>query len=274
MPVIAVSSDSTEQGEAIARQVAEKLGYRLLGRELLDEVARDNDLDQAEMIKALDEAPGFLGMRARRRRELLTHVQAACLEKLLDDDVVCHGLAAHLYVVGVSHALRVRVLDNPGRRAAALSEQKGLDKEKVRKLLEKETQDRRRWSLEAFGEDETDPAMYDMVLSLATLDPDQAVDIICEAAAYPKFQAMTYSRKCMADFALASQVRRKLMQQFPDIRVRVSDGTVVAHVLSLRRDQRKKQELVRKLAGEVPGVSYVEVHVINDVFAQAAQSER
>ncbi len=274
MPIIAVSSDSPELGEAIAGQAAQHLGYQLLGRELLGEVARDNDLDQAELVKALDEAPGFLGMRARRRQELLTHVQASCLERLLADNIVCHGLAAHLYVVGISHAMRVRVLENPGRRLKALAEQRGVEPEKARKLLERETQDRRRWSQEAFGEDETDPAMYDMVLSLATLDAEQAVEIICEAADYPKFQAMTYSRKCLADFALASQVRRRLMQQFPDIRVRVSDGTVVAHVLSLRRDQRKKQEVVRKLAGEVPGVSYVEVHVINDVFSQAAQSER
>ena len=75
--------------------------------------------------------------------------------------------------------------------------------------------------------------MYDMVLSLGTLNADQAAGIICDAADYPKFQAMTYSRKCLDDFALASKVRQKLMGQFPDIRLQVSDGTVVAHVVSL-----------------------------------------
>ena len=44
--------------------------------------------------------------------------------------------------------------------------------------------------------------------------------------------------------------------------------------LRLKRNQREKQETVRKLAGQVPGVRYVEVHVINDLFAQAALSER
>ena len=113
MPVIAVSSDSFEQGEAVAREVAQRLGYQFLGRELVAEVAKDKGLAEEEIFRALEEATRFLGMRARRRRELLTHLKAACLERLKEDNIVCHGLGAHLYVIGVSHAMRVRVLEKP-----------------------------------------------------------------------------------------------------------------------------------------------------------------
>ena len=274
MPLIALSSDSYQLGEQIAQEAAERLGYQCLGRELLAEVAKDNGVNEDDLAKVLEEAPRFMGMRARRRRELLTHIQAACLERLQNDNIVCHGLAAHLYVIEVSHAMRVRVLNNPTKVLKDLAKEKNLSQEKARKLLDLMIQERRRWSMESFGEDETDPAMYDMVLSLYTLEPGQVVDIICEAAGYPKFQAMTYSRKCMADAVLASQVRQKLMHKFPNVRLRVSNGIVVAQVLALKRDQRKKQEAVRELAGQVPGVSYVEVHVINDEIAQAALSGR
>ncbi|RJX29912.1 MAG: cytidylate kinase-like family protein [Desulfarculus sp.] len=274
MSLIAISADSYPQGLDIAQRTAAALGYGLLGRELLAQVAADRGLPQEQLVQALEETPGFFGMRTRRQQELLLHIQAACLERLLADNLVCYGLGAHLYLVGVSHALRVRVLAEPQQRAAELAALRGLPPERAAKLLERQDQERRRWSSQFFQADEMDPAQYDMVLSLGNLEPEKAVEIICDAAGYRKFQAMTYSRKCLQDKALAARVLAKLMPRFPDIRLQASDGTVVAQVQSLKRDQRKKQEAVRELASQVPGVSYVEVQVIRDYFGQAAQSGR
>ncbi len=274
MPVITISADFFEQGQQIAQETAKALGYEYLGRELLAELAREHDLAEEDLVKALDEPPGFLGMRTRRRQQLLAHIQAACLERLLADNIACYGLGAHLYVIGVSHALQVRILADPEQRVAELTKRQGMPQERARKQVQREDEGRQRWSKEFFGLDETDASLYDMVLSLATLEPEKAVEIICDAAGYRKFQPMTYSRNYLRDKALASKVRLKLMERFPDIRVQASDGTVVAQVQSLKRDQRKKQEAVRELASQVPGVNYVEVHIISNFFEQAAESER
>lgn len=274
MPVITIAADFLELGREIAQKTAAALGYELLGRELLPEVARQHNLSPEELVKALDEAPSLLSMGTRRRQKLLAHIQTACLERLLADKVVCYGLGAHLYVTGVSHALRVRVLSDPHRRAADLAQAQGIALSKAGKLVQRQDQGRRRWSREFFQADETDPALYDMVLSMSTLEPEKAVEIICDAAGYRKFQPMTYSRKYLKDKALASKVRETLMERFPDLRVSASDGTVVVQIQSLKRQQRKKREEVRQIASQVPGVDYVEVHVINAFFDQAAQSGR
>ena len=130
-----------------------------------------------------------------------------------------------------------------------MAEAEGVPLERARKLACASAEEQRRWSQEAYGLDQTDPSLYDMVLSLGTLEPDKAVEIICDAAGYRKFQPMTYSRKLMQDKALAAQVRLELMERFPDIRVESNDGTVVAYIQSLKKDQRKKQEEVRQMAG-------------------------
>jgi cytidylate kinase len=270
MPIITISSNSPEREKEIALGVAQKLGFPLLGREILAEVARDNQVPLEDLAKALDDPPGLLGMRPKRRRELMAHIQTACLSRVQDDNLVCHGLAAHLYLVGVSHVLKVQILADPKERA----ERKGVGPEKAAKLLKQEDEARRRWSQEIFNLDETDSELYDMVFNLTNLEPAKAVEIICDAAGYSKFQAMTYSRKYLADKLTASRVVQKLMHRFPDITVHVSDGTVVARLQSLKKDQRKKQEAVRELAGQVSGVNYVEVHVVRDFFGQAAQSGR
>ena len=261
MPLITVSADSLELELDIARRAAEALGYDLLGRELLADVAQTNGLTEDELVKALDSPPGFLGLRARRRRNLLTHIQAACLDRLLADNVVCHGLAAHLYVMGVSHAIRVRVVGVPC----------DPDEDEVRsdengRQPDQRIQARRCWSLEVFQVDETDPNNYDLVLNLTQQGPDDMVEKICQAARDRRFMAMTYSRKCLLDKALSSRVREALMSKFPDVRVEANDGAVKAEVQSLGRDQRKKQEAVREMVSQIPGVSFVEVHVVRDLF--------
>lgn len=273
MPLIIISADDFKQGDEIGQKVAGVLGYRYLGRDLLTWVASESQVSEDELARALDEPPGLLTRRSRRQR-LLSYIEAACLNVLLEDNVVCHGLAAHMYVRAVSHALKVRIINEPEQRAEQLAQAEGVSVEKARKMVQRGTKDERRWSEEAYNLDQTDASLYDMVISLGTLEMDKAVEIISDTVGYRKFQPMTYSRKLMQDKALAAGVRLALMEQFPDIRVEASDGTVVAYIQSLKKDQRKKQEMVRQIAGELPGVRHVEVHIIRDLVGQAAQSSR
>ena len=273
MPVIIVTADDFEQGRDLAHRVAGVLGYRYLGRDLLASVAEQRQVSEEELTKALDEAPGLL-TRKNRRQRLLSFIEAACLEELLGDNVVAYGLAAHLYVRGVSHVMKVRIINEPEQRAKELAQRDNLPLERARKLAIRQREEQRRWSQDAYQLDQTDPSLYDLVISLGTLEPDKAVEIICDTVGYRKFQPMTYSRKLMQDKALAVRVRLELMERFPDIRVESNDGTVVAYIQSLKKDQRKKQELVRQIAGAMDGVRHVEVHVIRDYFGQAAQSSR
>ncbi len=248
MPIIAVSANHFEQGAQIARRVAESLGYRFLGRELVEEVAREHSLAASDLRRALEDPPGLFNRR--RRRRLLLQLQAACLERLQEDGAVCYGLGAHLYLGGISHALLVRILA-----------EKPDPQEPVR----------RRWAQEFFQKDESDPELYDMVLSLSTIEPGQAVEIICETAGYRKFQPMTYSRKCLQDRLLECRVHLQLMERFPEVKVQACDGTVVVQMRGLRLDQGKKQRAVREIARRVPGVEYVEVHVVRSFFDKAGE---
>jgi len=273
MPVIIVSANDLDQGREIAHRVAGVLGYRFVGRDLLEQVAAKYKVSQEDLAKALDEPPGLLTRKARRQR-LLAYLEAACLRELLDDDVVVHDLAAHLYVRGVSHALKVRIINEPGQRAQELARRDNIPPERAAKLVQRQNEEQKRWSQDAYDLDQTDPALYDLVISLGTLEQDKAVEIICDTVGYRKFQPMTYSRKLIQDKALAAQVRLELMERFPDIRVEANNGTVVAYIQSLKKDQRKKQELVRQMAGAIEGVRHVEVHVIRDYFGQAASSSR
>ena len=274
MSVVIISSDSDDKAREIAGRTAEVLGYSVLNREALNGVAAKYEIPVEKLHQALDELPSFMGMSSKMRAQYLAYVEEAALAGLSAGDVVCHGLAAHLYVLGVSHVLKVRILAEPEEQVRDIISRDGVSREKAVRHLKQRDSLRKRWSRGAYGRDETDAALYDMVISLSQIDIHEAVGTIAETARYPRFRPMTYSVKCMKDKELATKVRGLLMAHYPDVRVRADGTTVVVETNALKREKRKRAEKIKELAGRIPGVDYVEVHVINDLLRQAAESFR
>ena len=274
MPIITISSDSYEKGLKIAKKAADLTGYNLLSREILVSVAEEYEIPEIKLVKVLDERPSALGIGARLRDRCLAYIQEATLSQLLQDNVVCYGLAAHLYVLGVSHVLKVRILSNVEERVRLIASRENVPPEKAKKLIERIDKLRRRWSLDTFAQDETDPSLYDLVISLSQMEEEDALKIITDTAGARKFQPMTYSLKCLQDKELAGRVRVALFERFPDVKVQADNATVIVETKALKRNKRKKTEAIKNMAGQISGVSYVEVHVVNDIFRQAAESSR
>ncbi len=274
MAVIIISSNSLPKAAQIAAETAKALNYRCVGRELLSEVGERHGLSEEKLHKTLDELPSLLGVSARAHALYLAYIEEAVLARLSQDKVVCHGLAAHLYVRGVSHAFKARVLADPSELIGAMMREKGLSPEKAAKDNMHREALRSRWSLDCYRVDETAPSLYDLVIDLSRMGPEEAVRLIIETSSHPRFKPMTYSVKSVNDMELASRVRVALLDQFPDVIVEADGGTVVVNTTAVPREKEKRIEAIEKLARSVPGVGHVEVHVANDIIRQAAESFR
>jgi cytidylate kinase len=274
MPVVTLSSDSHPLSREIAVRAATALGYDCVDREILKTVAERHDVPETDLHKALEESPSPFGISSDNHARYLAYIEEATLAVLLKDNVVCRGLAAHLYVRGISHVLKIRILADPQKLAGEISSGRTPSFEKVSALLKRRERFRRRWSLAAYRVDETDPSVYDMVISLTRIDPDEAVKTIVETTGYRKFKPMTYSLKCLKDKALAGRVRVALMDRFPDVRVQADGSSVVVQTKALEREKQKRTEVIKKLAGDIPEVAAVEVQIIPDIFRKAAESFR
>ena len=274
MSIITISSESYEQGREIAKKSAAALGYAYLGREILDQVGEKYNIQGSKLTDALDKMNYVFRMPAKLRKRYISYIKEAVLSALLADNVVCQGLLAHLYVLGVSHALKVRIVMEPDVHAQQMSTQSGISVKRAKKQIERNKKLRQQWSQSEFRFDETDPAKYDLMISLSQIDPDEAVNIITETVKSRRFQPMTYSLKCLQDLELAGQVQAKLIEQFPSSRVFANGGNLVIETIGLKREKQKRESTIREIAMNVPGVEYVEVHFINDFFRQAAESLR
>ena len=160
------------------------------------------------------------------------------------------------------------------QQAKQIAETRGIPIKKALKLLDNEKRNCEQWSSAAFGRSEADPSMYDLVINLSQIDPDEAVRTISTAVGYRKFQPMTYSMKTLAEGALAARVKARLLSSMSDVQVEASDGRVKVTSKAMKRERQKKAAAIKAMAGEVEGVEFVEVHLINYVIRAAAESFR
>ena len=266
MSIILISSDDRETEAIIAEKVAQEKGYDRLDRRFLKDIADRHDLNPDRLKEALTSTPSVLKkLAARQWRQDLACIEAEVLDRLLADNVVCCGLGAHVYVTGISHALKIRVQSGKEKKIADIAEQNAVSFEKAARWAARELENQKKWSLASFNVDETDLSRYDMVISLDQIDPVEAVRTITGASEYRKFQVMTYSMKCLNDLALAARVNVALLKSQTDVNVQARDGAVIVYVRTLRRQKRKTVETIKELAGRVDGVGYVEVHVNNSL---------
>lgn len=270
MPIIIITSELDEPEKEIISGTATALDYQVLGPDFLNDVAGIYNVPVNSLSDALEVTPAVWRWKQSRRWSYhLACIESEVLQRLKSDHIVCWGLAAHLYVEGVSHAFKIRLAADRMHRLAAIAKEKSMSQPRAGKWLNNENNRRQQWSLAAFNQDELDPSLYDMVLKLGQIAPDEAVQAITSAAGYRKFKPMTYSVKNLDDIALAAKVKTKLLESLTDVSVQSMDGKVVVTSKALKRERQKKIAMIKDIAGAVEGVDYVEVHLINYVIREA-----
>lgn len=262
MPIIIISSNSPEDEREIARKIIEENGYACVNNEILKEIEAKYAIHPGRLDDTLKNSPSFIKkLMSREWQYHLACIEAYVLDLLMKDKVVCWGVAAHLFVAEVSHALKIRIVHEGQKRIYKIASERDISSERARKWLDMETEKRKKWSMSAYNRDETDPSQYDLMINLDQIDLHEAVATIINAAGYRKFQPITYSIKCLSDLALAARVRTTLLKSMNDVRVQAKDGTVLVFTKAFKQKKIEKIRAIKELAGKVDGVDFVEVHV-------------
>jgi len=152
--------------------------------------------------------------------------------------------------------------------------QGNMNEDKIKKIIAEQERSRENWSMTAYNRKEADPGLYDMVINLDQVQPDEAVDTLSTTMGYPRLKAMTYSKNNLADRALAARVKNVLLKSLTDIQVDAQNGTVVVTTASVKREKSKKIDTIKKIAAQVEGIGYLEVHWNKDMLTEAAMSYR
>ncbi|MFC1707630.1 AAA family ATPase [Planctomycetota bacterium] len=254
MPIVTAFSASHCGADEVSNALAEKLGYRHLGDELLDLAAERFTLPRKKLDRALHGPPSFFDGLTRERQRCVAHVRLALAECVQDDNLVYHGFASHLLPNDNAHVLKVCLLaDRPFRIERAVTGQ-GLSEKAARKTIEKDDSARAEWTRHLFNIGPWDQTLYDVKIPLHQTSLEQALLLISENLPKLALSTAEHSHGTLADLLLSARVNLALVENGHDVEVGCVDGHVslVINEYAVRLEHLKQG--LQQIADGVAGV--------------------
>ena len=230
MGVITISRASYSKGKEIAEKLAEKLRYECISRDILLEASVHFNIPELKLVRAIHDAPSILERFKYGKEKFIVFIREALLEHIQKDNIVYHGLAGHFFVHGIPNILKVRIIANIDDRVKEEMVRENITEKEARRILVKDDEERRKWSMSLYGMDTKDASLYDIVLHVDNLKVHDAVEILEDIARRPCFQTTEESRMIIRDFYLAAKAQAALFDRFPSSEVHSKNGVVYVRI--------------------------------------------
>jgi cytidylate kinase len=181
MSAITLSRQMGSRGDELALQVARRLGWQRVSRDLINQAARAAGVPQVALAE-IDEL-GFLGLRPSAREWGAYQDQVARIIRELADagGVVIVGRGSQVVLRGRPDVLHVRVVAPWEVRVTWLQEGRKVSAESARACLEASDRARARYLQRSYGVRLDDPTLYHLTVNTSLLELAQAADLIIRA---------------------------------------------------------------------------------------------
>lgn len=264
MPIITIYQGASGEGQELAESLAQALGYRCVGRELLVEASRRYGVPEAKLSDIVEKGPHWWERLLQDLRPYRIALQAALCELTHDGKVVYHGHLGHELLSDISHVLKVLLTAPIEVRIKQVRARQNLTDAAARHYIDEVDKARSRRLMAMFGTDWRDPNRYDLILNMGKMSREGAKHVIIEAAKLEEYQPTAASNQTFNDYSLGSRVHATLFAS-PKVNgsaleVRAAAGHV--HVRGRVRHEALEEEVV-KLVKNVPGVTKVTTEIFS-----------
>jgi cytidylate kinase len=178
MPIITIYQGASGEGQELAETVADALGYRCVGREVLVEASRRYRIPEAKLNEIVEKGPHWWERLLQDLRPYRIALQAALCELAQDGQLVYHGHLGHELLPGIEHVLKVLLTASIEHRIEQIRARQNLTDAAARHYLEEIDKARSHRLMAMFGTDWRDPNRYDLVLNMGKMRRDGAKRVI------------------------------------------------------------------------------------------------
>jgi cytidylate kinase len=259
MQIICISRYSYGYGKELAEKLAEKLGYKCIGREELTDQATAIGIPVGKLEMTIMKHGAIseeLSVEIDRYKAFIT---AALCEQAMQvgptGGIVYHGRTGHLVLPGLSHVMRIRAITDMEDRIEMVTQRLHLTRDKAKTYNEQVDEDIRRWVRFLYNVNWEDPALYDITINSAHLTVDNAASALVHMAQLPEFQVTPALQQAIADLLLASRCRQAIGT---DERTREVKATAVSnkgHVSVTYLPQHSKQaQYIPSILEKIEGI--------------------
>ena len=249
MSIITISRGSYSYGKETAEKLAGVLLYSCISREILLETSEQFHVPEILLVRAIHDSPSILDRFTHGKEKYIAFIRSVLLDHMKKDNIVYHGFAGHVFLEGISHVLKVRIIADLEKRIEIVMKRDQVNEKKALRILEKDDEERRKWSNRLYGIDTQDPKLYDLVLHIGKLSVEDAVDIISRSVSRPSFERTSDSEKKLDNLALAAKIEADLVEDFPTVQALADDGEVRVLVKGpLNNVQSINEQIKKRLA--------------------------
>jgi cytidylate kinase len=186
--IVTLSREPGSGGRIVAGKLADKLGINVFHQEVINEIARSADVSE-KLLETLDERglsilEDWISSLVYDRHlwpdEYLQHLMKVIGTIGKHGRAVVVGRGAN-FVLPLEKRFSVRIVAPQSWRIQNVSKEFDISVEEAKRRVMRTESDRRAFIRKYFNADIADPTNYDMVINTATLNVDDAVNVISSA---------------------------------------------------------------------------------------------
>jgi cytidylate kinase len=258
MSIITISRGSYSRGKEVAEQLAQKLGYECISRDILIEASEEFNIPEIKLVRAIHDAPSVLERYTHGKDRYISYIRKALLKRVQKDNVVYHGLAGHFFLQNIPHVFKIRIIADMEERVKEEVKRENISAEKARYILKKDDDERRKWSLQLYGIDTWDSHLYDMVLHIKTITAEDATEMIYRTVQAQTFQTTPESQQILDNLLLAAEIKAAVMKIEPMLNVTADNGLVnISNIEAAKKIKPHVLAEIKSIAGKMKGVKKV-----------------
>ena len=180
MNVISISRQMGSRGDELAQQVADRLGWRCVGYELINQAALAAGAPHVALAE-IDEL-GFFNLQptAEERQAYQNEIERIIRELADEGQVVLLGRGGQVILQDHPHTLHVRIVAPLETRVSWLQHEKNFPADEARICLVQSDHVRTRYLRQNYDKHLDDPMLYHLMINTALLDLPQAVKLITQ----------------------------------------------------------------------------------------------
>jgi cytidylate kinase len=177
---ITISRQMGSLGRRVAEETVERLGYRLIWRELVNEAARRSG--KPELALAAFDDLGLLGINASTRA---FSAYRKAMEEVIEEiaaqgKAVIVGRAGQIVLRNRPDVLHVRVIAPLEVRISRVALQQNIEAECAQAQIESSDRHRKNFLRRFYKVRWDDPSLYDLIINTGRFTPENAAEIICK----------------------------------------------------------------------------------------------
>lgn len=200
-------------------------------RDVIEDAARRSGLPESRLSSVFFSKTALLDRFTHDKDQAAAWLRLALAHLLLKKDMVIAGPAALLAPDTISHVLRICLISDLDSRIRVAADQEQMSEPEARKRISQYDGDLSQWCQRITGgPDPWNPQLYDMLLPMDQLAPEEAARQIADRTGSEMLTETPESRQKAEDLRLTAEIGVALAEKGRHVEIHVERGRVTLTV--------------------------------------------